>query len=130
MISNIKDILGYGETAEKRDLDIVKVAEKIEAILEEIKNVFKSEEKRGVIVDHAKKFQGMIDEVKNMITNIKDILGYGETAEKRDLDIVKVAEKIEAILEEIKNVFKSEEKRGTIVDHAKKLQDMIDSVKN
>merc|ERR1719422_475179 len=122
MISNIKDILGYGETAEKRDLDIVKVAEKIEAILEEIKNIFKSEEKRGVIVDHAKKVQAMVDSVKDMLNNIKDILGYGETTEKRDLDIVGVAEKIEAILEEIKNVFKSEEKRGVIVEHAKKVQ--------
>merc|ERR1719422_2380479 len=122
MISNIKDILGYGETAEKRDLDIVGVAEKIEAILEEIKNVFKSEEKRGAIVEHAKKFQGLIDEVKNMLSNIKDILGYGETAEKRDIDIVGTAEKIEAILEEIKNVFKSEEKRGVIVEQAQKVQ--------
>jgi len=130
MVSNIKDILGYGEMVEKRDIDIVAVAEKIEAILEEIKNVFKSEEKRGVIVDHAKKVQAMVDRVKDMLSNIKDILGYGGTPVKRDIDIVKVAEKIEAILEEIKNVFKSEEKRGTIVDHAKKLQDMIDSVKN
>merc|ERR1719283_8110 len=129
MLGNIKDILGYGETAEKRDVDIVKVAEKIEAILEEIKNVFKSNEKRGVIVEHAKKVQDMIDRVKAMLGNIKDILGYGETAEKRDVDIVKVAEKIEAILEEIKNVFKSNEKRGVIVDHAKKVQDVIDRVK-
>merc|ERR1719381_455548 len=130
MLSNIKDILGYGETAVKRDIDIVKVAEKIEAILEEIKNVFKSEEKRGVIVEHAKKVQDMVDRVKDMLSNIKDILGYGGTPVKRDIDIVKVAEKIEAILEEIKNVFKSEEKRGAIVDKAQQLQNMIDSVKN
>merc|ERR1719391_1529461 len=130
MLSNIKDILGYGGTPVKRDIDIVKVAEKIEAILEENKNVFKSEEKRGAIVDKAQQLQAMVDRVKDMLSNIKDILGYGETAVKRDIDIVKVAEKIEAILEEIKNVFKSEEKRGAIVDHAKKLQEMIDSVKN
>merc|ERR1719228_2106780 len=126
MLTNIKGILGYGEAKEKRDVDIVKVAEKIEAILEEIKKVFKSEEKRGVIVDHAKKVQAMIDEVKDMLNDIKGILGYGEAKEKRDVDIVKVAEKIEAILEEIKKVFKSEEKRGVIVDHAKTVQAMID----
>merc|ERR1712150_327243 len=130
MISNIKDILGYGETAEKRDIDIVAVTEKIEAILDEIKNVFKSEEKRGVIVNKAQQLQDIIDKVKDMVGNIKDILGYGETAEKRDIDIVKVAEKIEAILEEIKNVFKSEEKRGVIVDHAEKVQAMVDRVKD
>merc|ERR1712150_399987 len=130
MISNIKDILGYGETVEKRDIDIVAVTEKIEAILEEIKNVFKSEEKRGVIVNKAQQLQDIIDKVKDMVGNIKDILGYGETAEKRDIDIVKVAEKIEAILEEIKNVFKSEEKRGVIVDHAEKVQAMVDRVKD
>merc|ERR1712150_315879 len=114
MISNIKDILGYGETAEKRDIDIVKVAEKIEAILEEIKNVFKSEEKRGAIVDHAKKVQDMIDRVKDMLSNIKDILGYGETAVKRDVDIVKVAEKIEAIIEEVKKFANTEAGKGAI----------------
>merc|ERR1719391_1781970 len=130
MLSNIKDILGYGGTPVKRDIDIVKVAEKIEAILEEIKNVFKSEEKRGAIVDKAQQLQNMIDSVKNMLSNIKDILGYGETAEKRDIDIVAVDETIEAVLEEIKNVFKSEEKRGVIVEHAKKVQDMVDRVKD
>merc|ERR1719216_494242 len=102
MIGNIKDILGYGETAEKR----------------------------GAIVDKAQEIEDMIEKVKGMMKNIKDILGYGESTEKRDVDIVKVAEKIEAILEEIKNVFKSEEKRGVIVEHAKKVQAMIDEVKS
>ena len=130
-MSWIKDIIVSEKeepSAEKRDL--VDVATKIEAILDEIKKAFNSnsEPEKRELVDLPAKIEAIIDEIERVI----------KSDEKRGA-LVDAALKIQDLIGKIKDLFNvsdsgaedvNVEERGVIVDAAQKVQDLIAKLKD
>merc|ERR1712121_91572 len=117
--------MGFADKDSKEYKNLVDIAARLEEIIKDtnlflhpveesaVENV-----KRSAVVDFAQK-------IEDMIANIKEILATHP--EKRDLSDIK--KKVQASLEEIKNLFMEFSKSGTLEEYATKLEEMIFNIK-